>query len=55
MTIGVDAATQIVGLTHADVTKDDVVRGVDGDIPNVGIVGLIDGVDTPMEEIAAMT
>ena len=55
MTIGLDAATQIVGLTGADVTKGDVVRGVDGDIPNVGMVGLVDGVDTPIEAIAAMT
>ena len=55
MTTGVDIAMQKIGLTGADVTKGDVVRGVDGDIPNVGVVGLVDGVDTPIKEIEAMT
>ena len=55
MIAGVDVATQIVGLTGVDVTTGDAVRGVDSDIPNVGMVGLVDGVDTPIEAIAAMT
>ena len=46
---------QTVGLTGTDVTKGDAVRGVDGDIPNEGIVGLVDGVDIPIEAISAMT
>ena len=55
VTTGVDAATQIIGLTGADVTKGDAVRGVDGDIPNEEMVGLMDRVDTPTEAMAAMT
>ena len=55
VTIGVDAATQTVGLAGTDVTKGDAVRGVDGDIPNEGIIGFVDGVDIPIEAIAAMT
>ena len=55
MITGVDTTTQIVGLIGADVIKGDVVRGVDGDIPNIGMVGLVDGVDTPIEAIEAMT
>ena len=44
---------QTVGLTSTDVMKGDVVRGVDDDIPNEGITGLVDRVDTPMEATAA--
>ena len=55
VTTGVDTATQTVGLIGTDVTKGDVMRGVYGDIPNEGMVGSVDGVDIPIEEIAAMT
>ena len=53
--MGIDASMQRVGLTGTDVTKGDVVRGVDGDIPNEGITSLVDGVDIPIEATAAMT
>ena len=55
MTAGVDAAMQTVGLTGTDVTKGDAMRGVDGKIPNEGIVGLVDGVDIPIEATMTMT
>ena len=45
---------QTVGLTGADVTNGDVMRGFDGNIPNVGMVCLVGGVDTPIEAIANM-
>ena len=46
---------QTIGLTGADVTKGDAVRGVDGDIPNVGMVVLVDRVDIPIKATMAMT
>ena len=55
VTTGIDAATQTVGLTGTNVTKGDAMRGVDGDIPNEGMVGYMDGVDIPIEAIAAIT
>ena len=44
---------QTVGLTGIDVTLGGNERGVKGDAPNGGIIGLMDGVDTPMEATAA--
>ena len=55
LTTDIDTATQTVGLTSADVTKGYVVRGVNDDIPNEGMVGFVDGVNIPIEAIAAMT
>ena len=55
VTTGVDVATQTVGLTGTNVTKRDAVRVVDGNIPNEGMVSFVEGVDIPIEAIAAMT
>jgi len=52
---GVDAATETVGLTSTNVTKGYDVTGVDGDIPNDGIISSVTGADTDMEAIAAIT
>ena len=55
VTTGIDAAMQTIGLIGDNVTKGDAMRGVDGDIHNEGIVGFVDGVDIPIEEIVTMT
>ena len=54
MTIGVEVATQTVGLVGTDVTKGVDETGVIGDIPNDGRTGPLDGVELAMEAIPAI-
>ena len=44
--MGANAAMQIVCMTCTNMTSGDVVTGVDGDIPNDGMVVIVDGDDT---------